>query len=166
MKKMLAFPAVAALTIALAVPAFAGGDHCKGKTSATTAMAAGKGSCSSKASSAAWAGAWLERSNSGAVTVAEVAKGSPAARSGLKSGDVVVAVNGRNLNAGKDGSACLSSAECSVGSAVAYTVQRGRTTRVVKVKLEKMPADATERFAHREASFDPTLAAVVFPNVN
>jgi hypothetical protein len=31
----------------------------------------------------------------------------------------------------------------------------------MKLKLEKMPATATERFAHREASFDPALATLV-----
>ena len=148
MKIKHAVPVVAALSLVLAAPALAGGAHCAGKTSA--AMAGHD--CSGKSSSAAWAGAWLERSESGGLTVAAVAKGSPAARSGLKAGDVVVA--------------CLSNAECSVGSAVAYTVQRGRSTRVIKMKLEKMPADATVRFANREASFDPTLASVVFPAVN
>lgn len=163
MKTKFAVPVVAALSLVLAAPALAGGDHCAGKTSAVTASN-DKAHCASKSSSAAWAGAWLERSEAGALTVAAVAKGSPAARSGLKAGDVVVAVNGKYTGA-KSG-ACLSNSECAVGSAVAYTVQRGRSTKVLKVKLEKMPADATERFAHREASFDPTLASVVFPAVN
>lgn len=159
MKKKLTFPAVAVLTCALALPAFAGGEHCSGKASATTASA-GKSACSSSAKNAAWAGAWLQRSASGQVTVAEVASSSPASRSGLKAGDVVVAVNGHEL-ASKEGGECMTSADCKVGASVAYTIQRGSTTKVVKVKLEKMPELATAKFADREASFDPALAAVV-----
>ena len=160
MKKKLTIPAIAILTCALALPALAGGEHCSGKSTATAASSAGKSSCSSSAKSAAWAGAWLQRSASGEVTVAEVAAGSPAARSGLKAGDVVVAVNGRDL-ASKENGVCMSSADCKVGAAVAYTIQRGSSTKVVKVKLEKMPEQATAKFANREASFDPALAAVV-----
>ena len=161
MTKKLTFPAVAALTCALALPALAGGEHCSGKSTATAAYA-NKAACSSSAKSAAWAGAWLQRSTSGQVTVAEVAAGSPASRSGLKSGDVVVAVNGRDLASSENG-VCMTSADCKVGAAVAYTIQRGSKTKVVTVKLEKMPEQATAKFAAREASFDPTLAAVVIP---
>ena len=164
MKKMLAASAVAALALAVSVPAFAGGAHCSGgdKASATTADA--KASCAAgKTKSAAWAGAWLQRSASGAVTVADVAKGSPAARSGLKAGDVVLAVNGYDLSDSEARAQCASKAECSVGSTVTYTVQRGRSTKNVKLKLERMPSHATERFASRQANFDPALAAVVMP---
>lgn len=162
MKIKHAIPVVAALTLAFAVPAFAGA-NC-GSKSKTSAAVAGADHCGSKgASTAVWAGAWLERSN-GAVRVAEVAKGSPAARSGLKAGDVVVAVNGYKVGAAKG--ECLSSDECTVGRSVAYTVQRGRSTKVMKLKLEQMPASAADRFANREASFDPALATLVLTNVN
>lgn len=159
MKTKHAIPVVAALTLAFAVPALAGGAHCGSKN--TSAAVASADHCGSKGASAAvWAGAWLERSN-GAIKVAEVAKGSPAARSGLKAGDVVVAVNGYKVGAEKG--ECLTSDECKVGRSVAYTVQRGRSTKVMKLKLEKMPASAT---AHRDASFDPALATLVLTNVN
>jgi S1-C subfamily serine protease len=113
--------------------------------------------------SAGWAGAWLQRSSSGTVTVAEVAKGSPAAKAGLKSGDLVLAVNGYDLSDSEARAECASKASCKVGSTVTYAVQRGHSTKNIKLKLEKMPANATERYASREASFDPALAAVVMP---
>jgi hypothetical protein len=53
-----------------------------------------------------------------------------------------------------------------VGSAFAYTVQRGKTTKTVKVKLEKMPAEVSARYASLEASYDPELAAMVIPTVD
>jgi C-terminal processing protease CtpA/Prc len=166
MKKMLTASAATVLALAVTVPAFAGGAHCSGadKASATTADA--KASCASKATTAAWTGAWLQRSASGKVTVADVAKGSPAAKSGLKAGDVVLAVNGYDLSDSEDRAMCASKAECNIGSAVTYTVQRGRSTKAVKFKLERMPANATERLASRQASFDRALATVVLPTVN
>jgi S1-C subfamily serine protease len=162
MRKLLAASSLAVLALALAAPAFAGGD-CMGHASATTADA--HGSCGA-AHSAAWAGAWLERSASGTLKVADVAKGSPAAKAGLKSGDVVVAVNGYDLSSSEARATCASKADCSVGSSVTYTVKRGHSTKDIKLKLEKMPASATERFASREAGFDPMLAAVVMTTAN
>jgi S1-C subfamily serine protease len=159
---MLSASAAAALVLAVSVPAFAGGSHCS-SGSATSASA--KGSCSSTMSTA-WAGAWLQRAPSGTVTVAEVAKGSPAAKAGLKSGDVVVAVNGYDLSDSDARAMCASKAECTVGSTIFYTVQRGNSTKNLKFKLEKMPANATERYASRDAGFDPALAAVVMPIAN
>ena len=164
MKKMLTASAAAVLALAVTVPALAGGTHCSGgdQTSATTAE--GRAMCAGKA--AAWAGAWLQRSASGKVTVAEVAKRSPAARAGLKTGDVVLAVNGYDLSNTEDRATCASHAECNIGSAMTYTVQRARSTKTIKLKLERMPVNATERFASRQASFDPALAAVVMPAVD
>jgi len=160
MKKMLAVSAVAALVLAISVPAFAGGGSCSG--SSATAYS---GSCSAM-HNAAWAGAWLQRTESGTVTVAEVAKNSPAAKAGLKSGDIVLAVNGYDLSNSDARAICASKADCTVGSTVTYRVMHKGSTKNVKLKLEKMPADATERFASRQADFDPALAAVVMTTVN
>src|SRR5690242_20640723 len=118
MKIKIVVPVV--LMLALAVPALACSDK---KTSAATASA-DHGCCANKASAAVWAGAWLERSG-GAVKVADVAKNSPAARSGMKAGDVVLAVNGKKVAASM-GECSLTHEECTLGSSVAYTVQRGR----------------------------------------
>lgn len=165
MNKMLGSSAATILALAVAVPVFAGGSHCSGGDQ-TSASAASIHSCTDGAKSAAWAGAWLECSPSGSVTVAAVAKGSPAAHSGLKSGDIVVAVNGYNIANREDRAMCASKADCRVGNSVTYTVQRGRSTKTIKLKLEKMPATATERFASQRANFDPALAAMVIPAAN
>lgn len=146
MYKRIIASSAAVLVLALAVPAFAGGAHCSGSQGAT-----------------AWAGACLQRSANGAVTVAEVAAGSPAAKAGLKSGDVVVAVNGNRLADAKERSMCSASGECTAGSQVTYTVRRGSATREVKFKLVPMPSNARDKFAQRDGSFDPALAALVLP---
>lgn len=151
MKRVLTASAAAVVALAMAVPALAGGANCS------------SGEKASKTTAAAWGGAWIQRSASGTFTVAEVAKGSSAAKAGLKTGDIVLAVNGYDLADSEDRAECASKAACNVGSTVTYTIQRGNSTQAVKVKLEKMPATATKRFAHRSASFDPALAAVVVP---
>jgi S1-C subfamily serine protease len=152
MKKVLTASAVAAVMLAMSVPVFAGGEHCGSKSSSASA-----------AYTAGWSGAWLERSPSGAVTVADVAKGSPAAKSGLKPGDVVLAVNGYDITNSESRAMCAAKASCKVGSTVFYTVNRAGSTKELKLKLEKMPASATERYASRDASFEPMFAAVVMP---
>ena len=165
MKLRLVIPVLAAMVLAGALPASACDQAGKGKTSATSA-GAGMGSCSHMSRSTAWTGAWLQRSQSGELTVAAVAQGSPAARSGLRNGDVVVAVNGRETSAVCSAHSCPAGSVCAIGNSFTYTVQRGHATKLVKVRLEKMPAEATTRFATREASFDAALAAMVIPAVD
>lgn len=150
MKKFVASSAVLAVALALAVPAFAGGDHCGAMKGASTS---------------AWAGACLQRAESGAVTVAQVAPGSPAAKAGLRSGDIVTAVNGVKLASGKEcaASASCGAGSCSVGSKVTYTVQRDGARKDIAVRLVKMPADAASRWAAQDARYDATLAALVAP---
>jgi S1-C subfamily serine protease len=161
MNLRLVVPVIGALVLATALPASACDGH--SKNSASSASAAGY-SCG--AHSSAWAGAFLQRSAGGGLTVVAVAEGSPAARSGLRAGDVVLAVNGHSLNAQKSSHTCADGTACTVGSAFAYTVQRGKTTKTVKVKLEKMPAEVSARYASLEASYDPELAAMVIPTVD
>src|SRR5262245_377546 len=160
MKLKLVVPAVALLAIAASLPASA----CDGNKN--TAMAASAHSCSGMSHSMAWSGAWLKRAPSGELTVVAIAKDSPAARSGLKKGDVVLAVNGRELDSAKSAHMCGDGSACSIGSSFAYTVQRGHTNKTVKVKLEKMPEEATMKFADLEPTYEPTLAAVVITTVD
>ena len=163
MKRNFIAAVVAVFALAIAAPSFAGGSGCSHSSSAS--YTSNEASCHGKSTTSAWSGAWLQRSSSG-VVVAEVAKGSPAAKAGIKKGDIVLAVNGYNIADSKEASMCASRAECSVGSTVAYTVQRGKSTKSVKVKLQEMPESATARFADRNASFEPAFAAVVIPVAN
>ena len=158
MKRMLIGSAAAVLAVALVVPAFAGDWECSHSKSAA-ASADAQSACASHAS--AWSGAWLRHMPAGEIVVADVAKGSPAAKSGLRPGDVVVAVNGYRLSDEAERAQCASKSECTVGKSVTYTVRRGASTKSLKLTLARMPANATTRFASRRASFDPALAAAV-----
>src|SRR5258708_39998362 len=109
MKRMLSVTAATAVVLAFAVPAFAGGANCG---HASSASAAAMHDCGD-ARSSAWSGAWLQRTPSGEITVAEVAKGIPAYRSGLKTGDIVLAVNGYDLSNSRQREMCPNTAECS-----------------------------------------------------
>jgi len=149
-------PVIAALALTVAIPAIA----CDGNSKTASA----EHSCSGMSRNTAWAGAWMQRSNGGQLTVIAVAEGSPAAKSGLRAGDVVLAVNGRNVS--ESSHSCANGTACAVGSSFAYTVQRGKATKTVKVKLEKLPAEASTRFASQEASYEPSLAAMVIPVVD
>ena len=164
MKRSLIISAAAVLTLALTVPAFAGGAGCADHAKASAASADAKASCAAKAT--AWSGAWLQYSPSGQVIVMDVAKSSPASKSGLKTGDIVLAVNGYDLSNNEDRAMCVSKADCRVGSAVTYKVQRGASTKSLKFTLAKVPSSATARFASRQATFDPALAAAVIPASN
>ena len=161
MKKVYTASAATVLALAISVPAFAGGANCGSHSTATAVTADSYDHCAGKSKSAAWAGAWIQRSNTGTLTVADVAKNSPAAKAGLKNGDIVLAVNGYDLSSTEERELCASKATCSVGSSLTYTVQRGKSTKNIKLKLEKMPAGAVEKFASREASYDPMLGTVV-----
>lgn len=161
MTRPIAASAAALLTLALAAPVFACGGSHAGKTEASAASVGS--SCSSHASATAWAGAWLQRDDQGRVTVAEVAKGSPAQKAGMRAGDVVTAVNGKSLSKACSSAQSASSTECKEGRSVTFTVQRGNSTRSLSMRLEKLPADAATRFASRRASFEPALASLVMP---
>src|SRR6185436_5099791 len=77
-------PVIAALALTVAIPAVA----CDGHSKTASASA---DHCGGMSRSTAWAGAWMERSDGGQLTVVAVAEGSPAAKSGLRAGDVVLA---------------------------------------------------------------------------
>ena len=87
-------------------------------------------------SAMAWGGACLQRTATGAV----------------------LAVNGKQI-----GSSECSASQCTSGSQVTYTVQRGTSKKNVKFTLVPMPDAAAQKFASREGSFDATLAAMVLP---
>jgi Do/DeqQ family serine protease len=68
--------------------------------------------------------------------VAEVQPGSPAAQAGLRTGDVIVALNGRPVRGGAELRARLG--VISVGESVGLTVQRGKETHELKARIGEL----------------------------
>jgi serine protease Do len=72
--------------------------------------------------------------------VDDVTPGTPAEKAGLKSGDVIVAFNGKEVSDAH--SLILSVAECSPGSLATIKLLRNGHTNVVTVKLGGLPLEA------------------------
>ncbi|HHY37471.1 MAG TPA: PDZ domain-containing protein [Clostridia bacterium] len=72
--------------------------------------------------------------------VGEVTPGGPSARAGVRTGDVVVAVNGKQVNSYADLRSAVE--EHKVGDTVDLTIIRGGKTIKVRVTLGEMPATA------------------------
>ena len=78
----------------------------------------------------------------GAV-IADVAPGNPAERSGLRQGDVILALNGEAVENGRQLS--LRVAQIPPGSHARLTILRGGERRDLNVTLAQMPAPETAR---------------------
>jgi len=72
------------------------------------------------------------------VTVAEVKPGGPAEQAGLRTGDVVVAVDGKNVGEASDVAAAIAGKR--PGDTVAIEVRRGGQSQTVEVELGTRPA--------------------------
>jgi putative serine protease PepD len=89
----------------------------------------------------AYVGVELQSSRTGGAGVAGVASASPAAQGGLKSGDLITAVDGQTVTSVNQFIATI--ANYSPGDTVTLTVKRSGSTTSVKVKLGTQPATAS-----------------------
>lgn len=94
-----------------------------------------------------WVGVELENAESGSgMVVTAVVEGSPAEAAGIQRGDVLVSINGIQLN--QDNEAALAKAReaWKPGSEVTWTMTRGTSPRDLQITLGRMPADVLARF--------------------
>jgi len=94
-----------------------------------------------------WVGVELDNEGMEAGwTVTRVIEGSPAEAAGIRVGDILVAINGIELN--KDNKDKLAEAReaWKPGSDVTWTMTRGTSPRDLQITLERMPADVLARF--------------------
>jgi serine protease Do len=83
----------------------------------------------------------------------DVMAGTPAEKAGLKSGDVIVAFNGKEVSDAH--SLMLSVAECSPGSLATVKLLRNGRTNVVTVKLAGLPLEVEKKESVRsDSGFD------------
>lgn len=131
--KRLTWLAVALFLISVAVPALAG----KGQKCTADAQ-----SCLNHYSSykeKGWHGIKYEANDKGDLVVKSVAAESPAAKSGLMVGDVLVSLNGAKMS---DKEAVKKAkGEWKAGSQVTYSVRRGQAEQQIAVTLATMPEE-------------------------
>lgn len=79
------------------------------------------------------------RSEGGGVLVGQVEPGTPAAKAGLKRGDIILQINGKDVNGAEDLSTLIGSFE--PGAPIQLKVWRDGKTLEVPLTLEAQPAD-------------------------
>jgi len=83
----------------------------------------------------------LIKTVAGGARVSKIVAGSPAAKSGLKVGDVITAFGGHKITSANDLTAAVSAAK--VGEKVTVTVHRSGSTEHVSITLGPQPASAS-----------------------
>jgi S1-C subfamily serine protease len=89
----------------------------------------------------AYVGVLIEDAANGGAKITHIVPGSPAAKAGLKVGDVVTAFNGEPVATANALTGYVFEAKS--GETVTFTVQRGGTTKHLTVKLGVQPASPT-----------------------
>ena len=135
MKRYAALLALA-LVAALAIPALAGG---QGKCTYDTQTCLNKMAASAK--DYGWAGLKTEKNEQGMYTlIVGVDPGSPAEKAGVKAGDVLIALNGIDLN--EKNMDALKKVENKPGLTMNYKIRRGESVQQFAVVLVAMPEEA------------------------
>ena len=91
-----------------------------------------------------WAGVSLEMSDDG-LRVSEVHYGTPAAKAGVKVGDVLVAINGVEYAEENKEKMAAFEKEMVPGNEFTYTIARSGKNKEVSFALDEMPMDVVAR---------------------
>lgn len=150
MKKALLIAIVIGLTFAV-LPAIAGEGH--GHAKAASAEYEKKCGADSQAcldwfadnyKGRGWAGVSLEVSDDG-LRVSEVHHGTPAAKAGVKVGDVLLAVNGIEYGEQNKEKMAALQAKMVPGNKFTYTIARNGKNKEISFALDEMPMDVVAR---------------------
>ncbi len=151
MKNRIAVLMMAALVLALAVPAWAGsGEKCTASTQECLDHMAAK-------KDKGWVGFSIDKNEAGTMVVKSVVKGSPAEKAGFKVGDQLVALNGANFTDYEAVKAAKGT--WMPGSKVTYTVKRASAEKSMAVVLAPMPADVYAQMVGEHLIADHQVAA-------
>ena len=125
------------LAVALALPLAAGEGHkkCDGDPQACLNKLA------AKFKDRGWVGVELDHNKDGSMTVLEVIDGSPAQAAGLKSGDVLLAINGVKFGDKSNEKLKAEQKAMKVGNTIKYTVKRHDKTKDVAIRLAPIPEE-------------------------
>lgn len=129
---------LAALMLALAIPAFAGhdGEKCTHPTQECLDYMA------TNLRNTGWIGVELDiNEDSGARVVKKVVPGSPAEAAGIQPGDILVSLNGTKLAKGNEEAIMQTKKDMKPGQTVTYVVSSNGMDKKVVLVLAPMPAD-------------------------
>ena len=138
---------------ALANAALAGGPDCEKHAKNAAYMDSHKGCTMSKeeclkhmaeAKNNGWLGIQYDNTEDGTSVVKDVFKGSPAEKAGFRSGDVLYALNGIEMNEANLDRVKATWKSLKPGSTVNYTVKRAGASKDLTATLGKMPSDVYE----------------------
>ena len=135
---------------ALANAALAGGADCKDHAK-NAALTAKKEGCSAsqeecakhfqEARNKGWLGIQYDSTDDGTSVIESVVKGSPAEKAGFRPGDVLVALNGIEINEANMAQVKTTWKSLKPGSVANYTVKRDGVAKDLTATLAKMPED-------------------------
>jgi predicted metalloprotease with PDZ domain len=136
---------------ALATAALAGGPDCEKHAKNAAYAASNKEGCSAtkeeclkhmqEAKNNGWLGIKYDSTEDGTSVIESVVKGSPAEKAGFRSGDVLVALNGIQINEANKTQLKTAWKSLKPGSTVNYTVKRDGMAKDLTATLGKMPED-------------------------
>jgi C-terminal processing protease CtpA/Prc len=136
---------------ALATSTLAGGPDCEKHAKNAAYAASNKGGCTAtkeeclkhmqEAKNNGWLGIQYDRTDDGSSVIQAVVKGSPAEKAGFRSGDVLVALNGIEMNEKNTDQVKSAWKSLKPGSVVTYTVKREGASKDLTATLGRMPEE-------------------------
>lgn len=148
---------VTLLALALVSPAFAGekGHKCSEETQTCLNMMA------QKLSNRGWVGIEMDQDEeTGAMTVTEVVPDSPAQASGLKVGDVLLALNGIEFSEENKEKMYQARKDWAPGTAITYTVSRKGKSKEIRLSLAQIPEDVVAQWIGHHLMTDHAVIEV------
>jgi len=138
------FLIVAALVSFTTLPAHAGeGEKCTGTTQECLDYMA------TQLKDTGWVGVEMDNHEGGGYVITKVVEGSPAEEAGLAVDDVLLAINGIELNEENQPALKEARAGWTPGMSVTWSMTRGDSDRKVAITLGRMPADVLARYIGR-----------------
>ncbi len=131
---------IASLALLFSVPADAGEGQCDGETQACLDYMA------NQLKNSGWVGVEMDTREEGGYVLTKVVPDSPAEAAGLRADDVLLAINGIELNEENHGVLKAARAEWKPGTSVTWSMSRGSTDRQVAITLGRMPADVLAKY--------------------
>jgi len=154
---------------ALATSALAGGPDCAKDAKHAALSASNKEGCKAtkeecakymaEAKNKGWLGIKYDATEDGTSVVKDVIEGSPAEKAGFRSGDVLIALNGVEMNDANKALVKTTWKSLKPGSQANYTVKREGVTKDLSVTLGTMPDDVYQAMVTEHMKEHVTVAS-------